>query len=149
MTMSETKGRIHLAVGVFYEPDRLQAASSALIAAGMSRSDLWRVVACASDCQGPARCEIRFDRLSAGAEHDASEVDAGSAHNLCRLFSDMMMSGGPGREIWQNLAQNAAVITAENENADLHDRCMKILLRYSKHSVHSGEFELRSATERK
>lgn len=143
--MSETKGRIHLAVGVFYEPDRLRAASSALIAAGMSRSDLWRVVACDRDCQGPARCEVRFDRLSAGAERDVSGVEASSAHNPCRLFSDVMMSGGPGREIWQHLEQDAIVVAAENENADLHDRCMKILLRYSKHSVHSGEFELRWA----
>ena len=141
--MSETKGRIHLAVGVFYEPDRLRAASSALIAAGMSRSDLWRVVACDRDCEGLARCEIRFDRLSAGAEHD--EGDAKVARNPCRLFSDVMMSGRPGSEIWQHLAQNAIVVAAENENADLHDRCMKILLRYSKHSVHSGEFELRWA----
>jgi hypothetical protein len=145
--MSEAKGRIHLAVGVFYEPESLQAASSALIAAGMSRSDLWRVVACASGCQGPARCEIRLDRLSAGAEQ-AEDAKAGLAHNPCRLFSDMMMSGGPGREIWQHLAQNAVVVAAENEHADLHDRCMKILLRYSKHSVHSGEFELRWAAER-
>jgi hypothetical protein len=146
--MSEAKGRIHLAVGVFYEPESLQAASIALIAAGMSRSDLWRVVACDRDCQGPARCEIRFDRLSVGAEHDVGGVKAGLVHNPCRLFSDMMMSGGPGREIWQHLAQNATVVAAENENADLHDRCMKILLRYSKHSVHSGEFELRWAAER-
>ena len=137
--MSETKGRIHLAVGVFYEPDRLRAASSALIAAGMSRSDLWRVVACDRDC------EVRFDRLSAGAGHDVGGAEAGSAHNPCRLFSDVMMSGGPGREIWQHLAQNAIVVAAENENAGLHDRCMKILLRYSKHSVHSREFELRWA----
>lgn len=143
--MSETKGRIHLAVGVFYERDRLRTASSALIAAGMSGSDLWRVVACDRDCQGPTRCEIRFDRLSAGAGHDAGDAKAGSAHDPCRLFSDVMMSGGPGGEIWQHLAQNATVVAAENDNADLHDRCMKILLRYSKHSVHSGEFELRWA----
>jgi hypothetical protein len=145
MTMSETKGRIHLAVGVFYELDRLQAASSALIAAGMSRSDLWRVVACDRDCQGPARCGIRFDRLSAGAEHD-DDVEAGSAHNPCPFFSDVMMSGAPGTEIWQHLAQNATVVAAENENADLHVRCMKILLRHSKHPVHSREFELPKAS---
>jgi hypothetical protein len=143
MTMSETKGRIHLAVAAFYEPDRLRAAASALIAAGMSHSHLWRVVACDGDCQGSARCEIRFDWLSAGAEHD-EDAEAGLAHNPCRLFSDMM-SGGPGREIWQHLAQNATVVAAENENADLHDRCMKILLRYSKYPVHSREFELPKA----
>jgi hypothetical protein len=143
--MSETKRRVHLAVGVFYEPDRLQAASSALITAGMRSSNLWRVVACDRDCQSPAQCEIRFDRLSVGAEHDEGDVKAGPAHNPSRLFSDAIMSGGPGREIWQHLAQNAIVVAAENEHADLHGCCMKILLRHSKYPVHSREFELPKA----
>lgn len=138
--------RVYLAIGTFYEPQRLSAAVASLLAWGFAPNRLWQVV------QGPADAVLqnrpavsapswRFElqTLPLGVLDHAIADSHDEGADLSRVCLDAIMAGAAAADIRRHAEKGATVLVAGTEGADLHDQCVKVLLRYSLHTVHSQE----------
>jgi hypothetical protein len=142
--------RVYLAIGIFYETERLRAAANSLLASGFAPDKLWQLVLRDSGSAGlgnpgqkVAECHFELAPLPAemlvpttGLNHD------GEGAELSDLRLDVLMAGNAGAEIGRHVEHGATVLVAGTEGAGLHDKCVKLLLRHSLHTVHSQEVSL-------
>lgn len=136
--------RVYLAIGTFYEPQRLSAAVESLLAWGFAPKRLWQVVhADAAEASRPAekdpKCSFGLKALPAELLDGAKRDSNGEGVDLSALCLDAIMAGNAGADIRRHVEGGATVLVAGTEGADLHDQCVKVLLRYSLHTVHSQE----------
>jgi hypothetical protein len=139
--MSASRHRIYLAVGIFYDSARLRAASQSLNAWGFSGNDLWQAVLREppTGAQAPGKDgELVLTELPVEAvEHEPFAL--GDRRHLPDVVLQSIAGGSLGAEIQQHVKQGATVLVARTEGSDLHDQCVKVLLRNSQHTVHSLE----------
>jgi hypothetical protein len=139
--------RVYLAIGIFYETERLRAAANSLLDSGFASDRLWQLVLRGSESaalrqSGQKGAECRFElkplpsaTLVATADRNAN----GETAELSDLRLDVLMAGNAGAEIARHVEHGATVLVAGTEGSDLHDKCVKLLLHYSLHTVHSQE----------
>jgi hypothetical protein len=138
--MSGSRRRIYLAVGIFYDTERLRAASQSLSAWGFSATDLWQAVLREppTGAQAGKGGELVLTELPVETiEHEPFVL--GDRRDLPEVVLQSIAGGSLGAEIQQHVKQGATVLVAKTEGSDLHDQCVKVLLRNSQHTVHSLE----------
>jgi hypothetical protein len=138
--------RVYLAIGTFYEPQRLSAATDSLLAWGFAPNRLWKVVPACVDAPAPGRLaendpQCRFElRMLPPEMLDGAHRDGGDeGTDLSGLCLNAIMASNAGTDIERHVEKGATVLVAGTEGADLHDQCVKVLLRYSLHTVHTQE----------
>ena len=147
-SMSGSRPKLYLAIGTFYEIDRLRSAVNTLMAWGFSGNGLWELVprdpgafrkaeATGIDPGGAFRLQaLSIITLPTEKEKQAPREEGADLSHLCL---NALTSGNAAAEIRQHLEHGATVLVVGTESSDLHDQCVKVLLRHSRHAVHSQE----------
>jgi hypothetical protein len=153
---------LRLAVGVFYDIDRLINALKDIFSLGLTHDDVWvagqkQLFDAGSPLQqgligAGGGLATLADRIGAAGElPDASPLwgTGGPLQNLfltARTQKDangagrFFIGGRIGRVLQDHAGKGAIIATARAQGPSIQDQCVRVLLRYSLHTVHSMEY---------
>jgi hypothetical protein len=159
--MGSEVDKLRLAIGVFYDADRLISALGDIFELGLTADDVW----VAGQQQSlDARSELQHsfneaggdlaalaDRIGAIGELPEAGPLWGTGGPLQQLFltsrgqkdaggaNRFFMGGRVGRILQDHAAKGAVIATARALGPAAQDQCVRVLLRHSLHTVHSKE----------
>ncbi len=152
--------KLRLAIGAFYDADRLAGALQDFVLLGLLPDDLWLLTNAESD---QAHVILRTALEDCGSLFAAFAKGAAPAelipdgplvfctntpvlHLLQRATTatgatclEALFGGEIGKEIRAHVRNGAMLAMAKAETPRLQDHCVRILLRHSLHTVHSEE----------
>ena len=149
-SMCGRRPKLYLAIGTFYDVERLRSAANALTAWGFSADGLWELVlsepGTSSTAEATQDCRFQLralpttmlsgEEVARKSEKQVAWEDGTDFSDLCL---DALATGNAAAETEQHLKHGATVLLVGTECSNLHDQCVKVLLRHSRHTVHSQE----------
>jgi hypothetical protein len=158
--MSPEADKLRLAIAVFYDSQRLVDAVFEFCALGLTVDDLWLAGRRAffeagselrqlllSDGGGLNLTEERITKIGGrldaaglwGTDGPLQELLLEPKPSTGAHWFEKLFVGAGGPKLLNHAEKGAIIIAAKGTTPAVHDRCVRILLRHSLHTVHSQE----------
>jgi hypothetical protein len=155
--MSSDPDKLRLAIGVFYEIDRLVEAVRGILGLGLTLDDIWLagqkrllgkdsalqhgLAGAGGDLSQLARRIVRFGELPGGIP--LCGTNGPLQHLLLQTGSRsgrFFIGGEIGHVLEEHIQNGAIIATARTLAPATQDQCVRMLLRHSRHAVHAKEY---------